>query len=324
MAPLHPRPWRRHGSGAAAQVSGLVLLSWTLAACGGGSGSPPAPEPAVRVERTLSVDGRLRSYTLVLPPGLAAQGTARVPLVIALHGGGGSAAQFEASSLLTTKAAAAGFAVMYPNGTSAGSGLNTWNGGGCCGYAVANGVDDVAFIRQALIDATASHPLDAARVYATGHSNGGIMAYRLACELADRIAAIAPNAAAHMAEPCTPARPVPVLHLHSRLDTNVPITGGQGSGVAGVPFPALETTLSRWVAIDGCASPATVEVQAARYTHSTWSGCQGGAAVELYVSDDGGHAWPGGLRGSAVGDTPSTALNANDLAWGFFQRFRLP
>lgn len=327
MSRIKPPEHRGSVAGSAARIAGLVLAMSMVVACGGGADAPspaPAPTPSVRVDKTLIVDGRQRSYTLVLPAGLDPQGTARAPMVIAMHGGGGNAAQFENSSQLTSKAGDAGYAVMYPNGTSGGSGLNTWNGGGCCAYAVANQVDDVNFIRQAIIDATTQHKIDPARVYATGHSNGGIMAYRLACELSDRIAAIAPNAAAHMMNSCVPARPVPVLHMHSRLDTNVPIAGGVGTGVSGVAFPSLDSAMSRWVTLNGCASPPTVDVQAGRYTRSIWSGCQAGATVELYVSDDGGHAWPGGLAGTAVGDTPSTAINANDLALSFFQRHRLP
>lgn len=276
------------------------------------------------MDKTLTVDGRQRSYTLVLPEGLDPQGAARAPMVIALHGGGGNAAQFESSSMLTARAGAAGFAVMYPNGTSSGSGLNTWNGGGCCGYAVANQVDDVNFIRQAIIEATSAHKVDPARIYATGHSNGGILSYRLACELSDRIAAIAPNAAAHMLNSCTPSRPVPVLHMHSRQDTNVPIAGGVGTGMSGVSFPSLDSTMSVWISHNGCASQPVVDLQAGSYTRSSWTGCQGGARVELYLSDDGGHAWPGGLASTAAGDTPSKAINANDLALSFFQHHRLP
>ena len=139
-------------------------------------------------------------------------------MVIALHGGGGSGAQFEATSGLTQQADAARVAVVYPDGTAGGLGLRTWNGGGCCGHAVAADIDDVEFMRQLIAHLTADYRIDRKRVYAAGHSNGGILAYRLACELPERIAAIAANAAAMMVDSCAPAHAVPVLHMHSRLD----------------------------------------------------------------------------------------------------------
>ena len=263
-----------------------------------------------RFDRTLAVGGRDRSYTLNLPPNHYTS-TAATPLVIALHGGGGNASQFENTSFITTKANAAQFAVVFPNGTSGGSALNTWNGGGCCGPAVQNNVDDVDFIRQLIVQLVQQHRIDTRRIYATGHSNGAILAYRLACELPDRIAAIAPNAGSLMVPVCTPARAVPVLHMHSRLDTNVPVAGGLGSGIAGVAFAPLALTMSRMAAANGCATPPAVVASAALYTRTRWAPCNGSATVELLLTADGGHAWPGGAPGSAGGDPPSVAVNAN-------------
>jgi polyhydroxybutyrate depolymerase len=309
----------------------LACLTLALAACGGGdsgsgsgNGTPPDPSPQVfRFDRTLTLDGRDRSYTLNLPPNYYSS-TSALPLVIAMHGGGGNSAQFEASSLLTRKADSAGFAVVYPNGTSASLGLNTWNGGGCCGSAVTNNVDDVAFVRALITDLISRHRLDPRRVYATGHSNGGIMSYRLACELSDRIAAVAPNAGPLMVASCTPARPVPVLHMHSKLDTNVPVAGGFGSGIAGVGFPSVASSVARAAAANGCAATATVLSTSALLTRSTWAPCRGGAAVELILTEDGGHSWPGGTAGTVTGDPPSAAINGNDELWAFFQRYTLP
>jgi hypothetical protein len=147
------------------------------------------------------------------------------------------------------------------------------------------------------------------------------MSYRLACDLSDRIAGIAPNAAADMMTVCSPTRPVPVMHMHSILDTNVPMAGGEGNGpgTPGVSFTPLNNTMRRWAIINGCGLQPTVSVLSG-YNHSVWSGCQPGGALELYVTADGGHAWPGGLPGSSNGDTPSTAISANDLLLSFFQR----
>ncbi len=302
----------------------LCGLTAMLAAVGcGGGGSEANPLPTVlRFDKSITVDARQRTYTVVMPP--QASATAAVPIVIALHGGGGTAAQFESTSLLTSKANAAGFAVVYPNGTAGVGGLQTWNAGGCCGGAVASNVDDVNFMRQMVADVVANHMVDAKRVYATGHSNGGMLAYRLACDWAGGIAAIAPNAAALVTSPCTPTRPVPVLHMHSKLDLNVPIAGGVGVGPSGVPYPTLASATTHWVAANACGPTPQVVVDAGRLTRTTWASCSAGATVQTIVTEDGGHAWPGGLPGSSMGDTPSTSLDANDTLLAFFRPFVLP
>jgi polyhydroxybutyrate depolymerase len=298
----------------------IIAICLVLAACGG---QTPTTERIYRYDGKLTVDGRERTYTLNLPPSYYS-GTS-FPLIIAMHGGGGNSAQFESTTFLTDKANAAQFAVVYPNGTAGGQlALQTWNGGGCCGNAVAANIDDVNFMRQLITQLTTTYKLDAKRVYATGHSNGGIMSYRLACELSDRIAAIAPNAAASMTPNCAPLRAVPVLHMHSKLDTNIPITGGVGTGIAGVSFPSLATTMDLWANLDACQKPSVVTTNPGKYTHAVWSPCRATSTVELFLTEDGGHAWPGGAPGRSGSDTPSTAIDANDLLLEFFQRHRLP
>jgi polyhydroxybutyrate depolymerase len=300
----------------------MLLLNVGCRASGRRAPALAAPSP-LRIDETLVVDGHERSYTLQLPPNY--DSAPAVPLIIALHGGGGSAAQFEASSLLTPKAEAAGFAVVYPNGSTPGSlGLHTWNGGGCCAYAVEANIDDVTFIRRLIEQVSARYKIDPRRVYATGHSNGAIMSYRLACELSDHIAAIAPNAGPLMLDSCQPTRPVAVMHMHSKLDANVPVQGGIGIGLAGVPFPAVDDGLQRWVEVNGCAVTPQTTTVASAYTLTRWAGCNAGSAIDFYVTDDGGHAWPGGLPGSVRGDDPSTAINANDLLLAFFSAHSLP
>jgi polyhydroxybutyrate depolymerase len=307
-----------------ASVFKLLAVVVLAAGCGNARAARLGAAPsAQRIQETITVDGRERSYTLVLPPNHATAESA--PLIVAMHGGGGSAAQFEASSLLTPKAEAAGFAVVYPNGTASGVlGLQTWNGGSCCGSAVMDNIDDVKFIRQLLDSLTPRFKIDPRRIYATGHSNGAIMSYRLACELPDHIAAIAPNAGPLMLPTCAPARPVPVLHMHSKLDASVPYLGGVGTGLSGVDFPSLETTMQRWTGINGCAPTPVDSSVAGRYTQVTWPNCRAGATVEYYLTEDGGHSWPGGEAGRPGGDPPSTAINANDLLLAFFGAHALP
>ena len=139
--------------------------------------------------------GRSRSYIVHLPAA-SRSGTA-LPLVLAFHGGGGEAAGLQRYAGLDAVADREGFIVVYPFGTGPlPRRLLTWNAGECCGYAMNNNVDDVGFAIAVIDDLARRTSVDANRVYATGHSNGAMMVYRLAAERADRVAAIVPVAGA--------------------------------------------------------------------------------------------------------------------------------
>ena len=274
--------------------------------------------------RIRTPDGRTRTYRLYVPSSLVAGRTA--PLLVALHGGLGSSAQFEENSGFNALAEANRFVVVYPDGVGSradGTGPQTWNGGYCCGPAVRDEVDDVGFIRR-LLDALGTElNLDPARVYAAGHSNGAIMAYRLACELGDRIVAIGVQAGSLGVDSCTPARPVSVIHLHGTADTNHPIEGGKGSGVAGVSFRPAPAALDALAAADRCAKMPTVASVRGNsdLTVTTWSGCATGAEVRFVAVEGATHAWMGHPATSAAGEAfvgePYQRLDASRAIWSF-------
>ncbi len=161
--------------------------------------------------------GRVRSYTLHVPTGLDAGRP--LAMVLAFHGGLGTAAYMPALTGFSRTADREGFLVAYPNGSGAlEDRLFTWNGGTCCGYSSRENVDDVGFVRAVIDDIAAHFPLDPRRIYATGISNGGILSYRLACELSDRIAAIGPVAGTQNFPGCAPSAPVAVVHFHGTAD----------------------------------------------------------------------------------------------------------
>lgn len=288
--------------------------------------SDPEPDPAqtYRANGQMTVDGRARTYLLNLPPRYYAD-SSKFSLVIALHGAGGKASQFEQDYGFTNKANDSGFIVVYPEGVQSNGvlGLRTWNAGTCCDYALENHIDDVKFIRE-LIDSLVTHyRVDSRKIFVTGISNGGMMAYRLACEIPEKIAAIAAvSATMVVTQPCDPALPVPILHMHSVLDTKVPYQGG--IGLRGYRFPPVDSVLSVWSTEDACTAMAPVVTQNNQYKLTAWSSCNNGTVIECYLTADGGHAWPGGLKAGRRGDTPSTAIDANDLIWNFFQRFERP
>ena len=273
-----------------------------------------APDAAIPEtgERTISFGGQDRTYHLHVPSGYDRAPTA---LVLNFHGFTSNAGQQEYFSVMSEAADREGFAVAYPQGTGVSP---SWNAGLCCGSAAQNEVDDVG-LTAAIIDAVAAEMcLDPARVYSTGFSNGGFLSHRLACELSDRIAAIAPVAGVMGIEECNPGRPVPVLHFHGTADALVPIDGG---GVSG--FPSVAETVDDWAERDGCSGEPQVSFDEGDAHCERRDACDQGAAVELCVIDGGGHTWPGGRVPAAAGKT-STDISATDRMWAFFRDHPMP
>jgi polyhydroxybutyrate depolymerase len=289
-------------------------------------------------DRSLTVDGLTRTYIAHVPPRVS-HGRP-LPLVLAFHGGGGNASGFKAYAGLDALADREGFVVVYPDGSGRlGRRLLTWNAGGCCGYAASQNVNDVAFTLAVVRDVARNVSIDPARVYATGHSNGAMMAYRLAAEASERIAAIAPVAGAMQVASFLPAREVPVLHVHSVDDPRALYGGGLGPPFPGtqsrVTHRAVETELQRWIAHDRCpVEPRTVEQRTTptrggpAHTASllVWGPCAAGAEVQLWKLTGAGHGWPGGhirLPESVMGPETAT-IDAALEVWRFVSRFRRP
>ena len=289
-------------------------------------------------DRSLTVDGLTRTYIAHVPPRVS-EGRP-LPLVLAFHGGGGNGSGFKAYAGLDALADREGFVVVYPDGSGRlGRRLLTWNAGGCCGYAASQNVNDVAFTLAVVRDVARNVSIDPARVYATGHSNGAMMAYRLAAEASERIAAIAPVAGAMQAPGFPPPRPVPVLHIHSVDDPRALYGGGLGPPFPGtqsrVTHRAVEIELRRWIAHDRCpVEPRTVEQrttpirggQAHTASLLVWGPCAAGAEVQLWKRTGAGHGWPGGhirLPESVMGPETAT-IDAALEVWRFVSRFRRP
>lgn len=288
---------------------------------------------------TLVVGDRTRHYLLHVPPDPVRH--APTPVVIALHGGASTAVRLKTYAGLDRLANREGFVVAYPEGSGpVGRHLLTWNAGDCCGYAREHGVDDVGFVGGVLRDLARRLPVDPTRVYVTGHSNGAMMAYRVAAEAPTRIAAIAPVAGAMTLDRFAPARPVPILHIHSVDDRHALYAGGLGppfplTGIRSLHRP-VESELARWVERDGCPAPAQVEERrvsppheggpaqtATRLVHTP---CTTGAEVQLWKLTGVGHVWPGAdsrIQERLLG--PDThLLDAAEEAWTFLKRFTRP
>jgi polyhydroxybutyrate depolymerase len=275
--------------------------------------------------RPLEVNERQRSYLLHVPASY--DGARPLPVVLIFHGGASDAERMIQFCGLNDKADQAGFLAVYPNGTGQLPRALTWNGGNCCGYAERRNVDDVAFVRALLDDLAKVARIDSKRIYATGMSNGAIMAYRLASELSDRIAAIAPVSGPMGTEKCSPKRPVSVLHFHGTDDLFAPLQGGQGPrSVSGTDFYSVDHSIRAWVTANGCPeTPATVNephhaedgTAVTRYTYGP--GKDGSEVVSIIIAG-GGHTWPGRQPLVKILGKSTKNISANDVMWEFFQR----
>lgn len=278
-----------------------------------------------------------RSYLVHVPP-QAGSGKA-LPAVLNFHGGGAHAQIQKLYSRMDATADREGFITVYPNGSGGiGGRLLTWNAGACCGWAAANQADDVGFALAVLEDLARRVALDAERIYATGLSNGSMMAYRLAAEAPHRIAAVAGVAGAMSLTRFDPALPVPVMHIHSVDDQRALYDGGLGPTFlftdARVLHPPVEEMLAKWVAHNGCPVKPQVagslrgRSDAADAGHTAtrfrYFPCREGTEVVLWKLTGAGHVWPGGVQDYLVWllGAGTTVIDANTEMWKFFSRFR--
>ncbi|WP_025737314.1 alpha/beta hydrolase family esterase [Mycobacterium genavense] len=299
----------------------LATLVVGLAGCAGGGhalGTPGAASiPVGQSTQSIEAGGVSRTFHLYRPQGL----TDAVPLVVMLHGGFGTGAQAERAYHWDGAADGGHFLVAYPDGLN-----RAWNAGTCCGQPQRDNVDDVGFLTAMVAAIEQQIPIDRARVYVTGMSNGAMMALRLGCQTGI-FAAIAPVAGTLLTD-CAGARPTSVLQIHGTADELVPYNGGPGktlgaNGILRVDGPSAEAVNAIWRAIDGCSSPASTT--AGDVTTQT-AGCADGRTVELISVAGAGHQWPGGEStpgAQRLGlPAPSTALDATATIWQFFAQSR--
>jgi polyhydroxybutyrate depolymerase len=283
---------------------------------------------------TLRHGGRQRSYIVHVPPG-PREGPYAV--VLAFHGGGGNAAGFQQYAELDRVSDRERFLVVYPNGTGPlPNRLLTWNAGdGCCGYALNNNIDDIGLVATLLGDLEGRIQVDRNRVYATGHSNGGIFAHRLAAERSGIIAAVAPVAGSLDLRTFAPTRAVPVLQIHSVDDPRALYPGGLGPPFPGtnnrIQHQPVQAGLDRWIAANGCSTRADTTDQkigtGQTATRLAWRNCRDGAEVAHWKLTGSGHGWPGlspPPGGEGISGPQTTLIRAADEVWSFVSRFRLP
>ncbi|MHB8068891.1 MAG: extracellular catalytic domain type 1 short-chain-length polyhydroxyalkanoate depolymerase [Desulfobaccales bacterium] len=265
--------------------------------------------------RGLKVDNLRRSYLLHIPRTYDSRQPA--PLVLAFHGRLGTGKQMEKFTNLSDLANQQGFIVVYPNGVG-----RSWNAGHGTGEAEAKGVDDVNFTAKLIDSLSQTLNIDRHRVYATGFSNGATFVHRLACELSEKIAAIAAVAgtiAPKIGRNCRPQRPVAVLQIHGTADAIVPWEGGLTGG--GGVVESVATTIADWVERNACSAKPEVTSKGGGVIREAYGSCHEETMVILYRLEGGGHIWPSryqNLPKKVSGET-NHSWDANQAIWDLFR-----
>lgn len=228
-------------------------------------------------ERKLTIDGVEHSYWIHIPLGL--NNTEPVPVVFVIHGDGGKPQDMYKAGFNGISDREY-FIVVYP-------------------YVTNNFRSD--HIEHILKDLEGSINIDPNRIYATGLSLGGSLSYRVACELSDTFAAIAPVAGFALCKETLPDHPVSVIHIHGLDDVTSRFPGGG----------EIPDCLTFWIDFNSCDNSPRVD-QENRITHISYTSCQDGTAVEIYTIEGMAHRWPG------------SDLPGSKIIWEFFEMHPKP
>jgi polyhydroxybutyrate depolymerase len=248
--------------------------------------------PEAQQNLTLSVDGQSRSVTVRAPERAPGE---LLPVIVALHGLGGTAHDFEDYTGLTDSATTDRYIAVYPDGSPLSDDRQAWNAGGCCSSPGSTPADDVAFLSN-IFDQVEQYGGDPSRIYVVGFSNGGMLSYRAACDLGDRVAGIAVVAGAFNVTDCGSTNPIPVVIIHGTDDDTVPYLGGRtddlaAAGLNPVNNASVWDAMEYWLERDSCSFDPT-ETGWSMATIETFDHCASGTSVTVYTIDGGGHVWP--------------------------------
>lgn len=222
-----------------------------------------------------------------------------MPLVLSLHGYTGTGAGHEAYFQMAPVAETRGFLYAYPDGTSDPVG-QFWNATDACCNFIGSSVDDSAYLRDLIVAVSAQLNVDPERVFIMGHSNGGFMSYRMACDNADLVAAVASLAGAtwNNAANCNPSLPVRVLQIHGTNDDVILYDGG----TIVATYPSAVETVEQWAVFNGCSLNPQIfseeldldsSISGAESTRTLYAeGCAAGSSVELWTIPEGSHSPP--------------------------------
>ena len=260
------------------------------------------------INASINHGGLERDYTLYIPASYSAGNEA--PLLFNFHGYTSNAWQQAFYSNFNTVADDEGFIIVYPEGTLDNTGTSHWN----VGWGGST-VDDIGFTESLMDSISKEYSINQDRIYSTGMSNGGFMSYQLACELSDRIAAIASVTGSMNTgwfNSCNPNHPMPIMEIHGTADGNV-------------PYATIPSIMDFWANFNNCNSsaivtnvPNTSTTDGCTAEHQIWENGTNGATVEHYKIIDGEHSWPGALFSNGI---TNQDINAAEKIWEFFNKY---
>ena len=252
--------------------------------------------------------GLQRDYILYVPASYSS--ATAVPLVFNFHGYTSNANDQMWYGDFRAISDTAGFIIVHPMGTIDNTGATHWN----VGWGGST-VDDIDFTEALMDDLIATYNIDNNRIYSTGMSNGGFMSYQLACELSDRIAAIASvtgSMSTNLINNCSPNHQMPVMEIHGTAD-------------AVVPYSALPSIMDFWANFNNCNSAPIVTnvpdiniMDGCTAEHHIWENGDNGATVEHYKIIGGAHTWPGAIFPNGI---TNQDINASAKIWKFFSKY---
>jgi polyhydroxybutyrate depolymerase len=268
----------------------------------------------ITLQDSFIVGGLQRSFTVYVPAIYSADDA--VPLVLNLHGYGSN--NFE--QLLYTNfqpiADTANFIMVLPNGSLDITNTLSWNTFGI------STVDDVGFISQLIDTISSRYTIDSERIYSTGMSNGGFMSYELACQLSDKITAIASVTGSMLTSKfvqCNPSHPIPVMQIHGTMDGTVPYDGN-------FAFSSIDSLLGFWRIQNNCFPIAEFNnvpdidlTDNCTAEHYVWNSSTNMSSVEFYKIIGGDHSWPGAIINL---NTTNMDFSASKEIWRFFSQYR--
>jgi len=325
------------GAGAAGAAGLSAGGAGAAGAAGNGGTCPKTTLKAGDNNAMVTSGGESRTFIVHIPTGYT--GNSPVPAIIDFHPLGGTGSSQEGSSGWKAKCDSVGCIAVFPD-SSKKAGDNSWNAGYCCDNAEKNKIDDVQFARDIIKYIEENACVDAKRIYASGGSNGGGMTYRVACEAADVIAAVAPvdfrcvtgkdplanagqiTASNNTACVCTLPRPLSVIAWDEKADTTiVPYGGGQTPNLAtdcppngncvGIGFTSAQVNIQTWAAFDKCTGSGTTDPN--NSLCQTWSACQNNTQVSLCSTTSGGHLAVYGNASAKFTDTAWNLLKTQSL-----------
>ena len=240
---------------------------------------------------TITINGmQPRTYYLRIPAQYSA--ATSVPLLLALHSRSMNAKTIFNDSQILSSAESLNFIVAGLNGAVYEE-ASSWNAGKCCTNATTYEENDLLFASTVIDFVTSKYSIDKSRVWVMGHSNGGMMAYRLACDLSEKVTAIAVVTGALVDDSCTPTKPVSTLHIHGNLDPTVPFHGG-----GKFETPSIFHSVQEMANKNSCTGSPKESSDAIEERY-IWT-CASGVETQLVNYQENSHGWEDGYTGEIL------------------------